>query len=173
MVDVMQGIDSVARTIQERLSAKTAYGEPVSANGVTVVPVARVSFGFGGGGGGGTGNMPGQGNGASAEAEQSMRSGSGGGGGGGGGALVKPLGFIEISDVGARWVPIEPPRTETLLRAITALAVLTPAGGRKGFLARLVLLVAGQAIVGQLMRPQLPPMPESFSMGRRHAEAPV
>ncbi len=173
MPDIMQTIDSVTRSVQERLTARTAYGEPISANGVTVVPVARVSFGFGGGGGGGTGSAPGQGNGATDTAEQSMRSGSGGGGGGGGGALVKPLGFIEISDIGARWVPVEPPRTETLLRALTALAVLTPGGGRRGLIARMVLLVAGQAIVGQLMRPQLPPMPESFSMGRRPAETPA
>jgi uncharacterized spore protein YtfJ len=172
MVDIMQTIDSVTRNVQERLTVKTAYGEPISANGVTIVPVARVSFGFGGGGGGGTGNMPAQGNGASAEAEQSMRSGSGGGGGGGGGAMVKPLGFIEINDIGARWVPIEPARTETLLRAITTLAVLGP-GGKRSLLPRLVLFMAGQALIGQLMRPQLPPMPDSFSMGRQPAEAPV
>jgi uncharacterized spore protein YtfJ len=168
MVDVMQGIDSVARTIQERLSAKTAYGEPVSANGVTVIPVARVSFGFGGGGGAGTGNAPA--NGATEPAEHAAH-GSGSGGGGGGGALVRPIGFIEINDIGARWVAIEPARTETLMSAIMVLALLLPGRGGRGFLAKLVLMLAGQAVVRRLARPELPMMPGDFSMHRQTADA--
>jgi hypothetical protein len=82
---------------------------------------------------------------------------------------VQPLGFIEITDVGARWVAIEPARTEMMLRAITAMAVLAP-GGKRSFLPRLGLMLVGQALIGQLTRPQLPPMPESFSF-RRRAEA--
>jgi uncharacterized spore protein YtfJ len=172
MVDVMQGIDSVARTIQERLSAKTAYGEPISANGVTVVPVARVAFGFGGGGGG-SGTGPAPANGAAEPAEQATRSGSGGGGGGGGGAAVKPLGFIEISDIGARWVPIEPPRTETLMSALTVLAVLLPGRGGRGFVGKLLLLLAGQALIRRLVRPDLPMIPPEFSLRRETADVPV
>lgn len=172
MVDVMQGIDSVARTIQERLSAKTAYGEPISANGVTIVPVARVSFGFGGGGGSGTGTGPGQGNGATDPADASMR-GTGGGGGGGGGASVKPIGFIEINDIGARWVPIEPARTDVMMNAIMVLALLLPGRGGRGFLAKLVLMLAGQAVVRRLARPELPMMPGDLSMPRQTADTPV
>jgi len=84
---------------------------------------------------------------------------------------VQPLGFIEISDAGARWVPLEPPRAEIALRALTTLAVVAPGGGRGGFLRRLLLVIAGQAIVAQVMRPRLPAMPEGFSFGRQTAEA--
>jgi uncharacterized spore protein YtfJ len=157
MADIFETVEQLARGVQERLTARTAYGEPVSANGVTVVPVAKVRFGFGGGGGGGSG----------AQAEQS---GAGGGGGGGGGGLVEPLGFIEISDLGARWVPVEPSRAELVLRALMATAVIAPGGGRGGFFRRLFLLLAGQAAVSQLTRPRLPPLPEELYERRAVAE---
>jgi len=38
MADLFQTLERVANAVQERLTARTAYGEPVSANGVTVVP---------------------------------------------------------------------------------------------------------------------------------------
>src|SRR3972149_5140757 len=98
MADVFETIQQVVGNVQERLSARAIYGEPVTANGITVIPVARVGFGFGGGGGGGSGSDP-------AEAPGAVpRGGAGGGGGGAGAARVEPMGFIEISDAGARWV---------------------------------------------------------------------
>jgi uncharacterized spore protein YtfJ len=51
-----------------------------------VIPVARARFGFGGGGGAGA-RMGDQGS----------------GGGGGGGAIVSPVGYIEVTDGGARF----------------------------------------------------------------------
>jgi uncharacterized spore protein YtfJ len=173
MVDVMQGIDSVAKSIQERLSAKAAYGEPISANGVTVVPVAKVSFGFGGGGGSGTG--PATSNGAAeAMAEHAVRMAGGGGGGGGGGAAVKPVGYIEMTDAGSRWVPIEAPRSDMMMNAVMVLALLLPGRGGRGFLAKLVLMLVGQAMVRRLVRPDMPMLPNDFSFPRReHAEATV
>jgi len=150
MMDIFQSVENVARSFQERLSVRTVYGDPVSANGVTVIPVAQVRFGFGGGGGGGTGSKPTGFNEGMVE-----ESGSGGGGGGGGGGGVEPVGFIEITDIGARWVPLEPSRLEFLLRAVLATAVVAPGGGRGGFFRRMLLMLAGQAIVGALTRPRL------------------
>jgi len=173
MVDVMQGIDSVARSIQERLSAKSAYGEPISANGVTIVPVAKVGFAFGGGGGAGTGVAPTNGASETLTEHSSHGTGSGSGGGGGGGGVVKPLGCIEINDIGARWVAIEPPRTDTMMNAIMVLALLLPGRGGRGFLAKLVLMLGGQALVRRLVRPEVPIMPGSFSMQRDTADLPV
>jgi uncharacterized spore protein YtfJ len=170
MVDVMQGIDSVARSIQERLSAKTAYGEPINANGVTVVPVAKVSFGFGGGGGGGTGNTPT--NGATEPVADHAVHGTGGGGGGGGGAAVKPLGYIEMTDIGTRWVPIERARSDMMMNGVMILALLLPGRGGRGFLAKLVLMLAGQAAIRRLVRPDVPIMPGDFAMRREPVEAP-
>jgi uncharacterized spore protein YtfJ len=151
-------------SIQERLSARAVYGEPVTANGITVIPVASVRFGFGGGGGGGSGSEPAE------TPGEAVKAGTGGGGGGGGGAKVEPMGFIEISDAGARWVPLEPPRAEMALRALTTAVVLIPGGGRRGLIGRLLLALTGQALVGRLFRPQLPPMPGRFRLESGEAE---
>ena len=72
-------------------NVKAVYGEPIAAQGKTVIPVAKIVYGYGGGGGtGGVG-------------ESSAR---GEGGGGGGGARAIPVGFIEVSDQPTRFVPI-------------------------------------------------------------------
>jgi uncharacterized spore protein YtfJ len=173
MVDILETVERLTRGIEDRLTARTAYAEPVEAHGVTVVPVARIGFGFGGGGGGGTGQAPADTNGAMAAAESSMRTGSGGGGGGGGAGIVKPIGFIEITDAGARWVPIEPPRAEFALRVLTTLAVLAPGKGRGGFFRRLAFVALGQAIITAIMQPRLPPIPAGFARGREREEAVV
>jgi uncharacterized spore protein YtfJ len=173
MVDILETVERITRGIEDRLTVRTAYGEPVEAHGVTVVPVAKISFGFGGGGGGGTGQAPSDGNGAVQSMEQAMRTGSGGGGGGGGGGMVQPIGFIEITDAGARWVPVEPPRSEFALRALTTLAVMAPGKGRGGFFRRLLLLTAGQALITAIMQPRLPPIPEGLSFRREQAETPA
>ena len=171
MVDVLETIDRLSRSVQDRLTARTAYGEPIEANGITVVPVAKVAFGFGGGGGGGTGTGSVKRDGAMEAVETAPQNASGGGGGGGGGGAVQPLGFIEISDAGARWVAIERPRAEYALRALTVLAAMAPGRGRGGFFRRLLVLAAGQAIIAAVMQPRLPPMPDHFSFGREPAEA--
>ncbi len=85
-------IRRVVNGIRDTIAVSTVYGDPVEAQGVTVIPVARTYFGFGAGAGIG----------------RESTEGSGGGGGGGGGAVV-PIGFIEITAAGARWVPIVRP----------------------------------------------------------------
>jgi len=167
MTDIFETVEGLAKGFQERLRVETAYGEPITSNGVTVVPVAKVRFGFGGGGGGGTGSKPATfGEGPLGATEES---GVGGGGGGGGGGAVEPIGFIEITSAGARWVPLEPSRGELALRALMATAVIAPGGGRRGFFRRMTLMLVGQAAVGALTRPRLPPL-EGFGPGRPAAE---
>jgi len=71
-------------------NVKAVYGEPIAAQGKTVIPVAKIIYGYGGGAGtGGVGN-----------------SGRGEGGGGGGGARAIPVGVVEVSDQQTRFVPI-------------------------------------------------------------------
>jgi uncharacterized spore protein YtfJ len=82
--------------VRDNFTVRTVYGDPVEAQGVTVIPVAQTYFGFGGGGGGGR---------------------SGGSGGGGGGA-VRPMGFIEVTAKGARWVPITRAWQRIAIRAL-------------------------------------------------------
>ena len=84
-------LQSLKESIVTQATVKAIYGEPISAQGKTVIPVAKIVFGYGGGAGtGGVGD-------SSARGE---------GGGGGGGVRAIPVGVIEISDQPARFVPI-------------------------------------------------------------------
>ena len=70
-------VERLADRLGVTANARTVYGDAVEREGVTVIPVAKVSFGFGGGGG-----------------IQGAREGSGGGGG----LRAEPLGYIEIKN---------------------------------------------------------------------------
>ena len=99
--DLKQSIDrqtegvagSLLARMAERLggvaSVSAVYGTPIERDGVTIIPVARVSWGFGAGSGTGSG-----------------ADGSGGGEGGGGGVRATPAGFIEIREGRAEFQPI-------------------------------------------------------------------
>jgi uncharacterized spore protein YtfJ len=107
----------VERVLDRIAGARLCYGEPVVADGRTVIPVSRVraygGYGFG------------SGNDSVAE--------SGGEGGGGGGHLeATPVGFIELGPEGTRYHEIrDPERAQHLLRA-SAAAVATVAAGLAG-----------------------------------------
>lgn len=84
-------LQSLKEGILSQASVKSIYGEPVSAQGRTVIPVAKVAYGYGGGAGtGGVG----------------QNSARGEGGGGGGAVRAIPVGVIEISNGQTRFVPI-------------------------------------------------------------------
>jgi uncharacterized spore protein YtfJ len=91
-------LQSLKEGILGQASVKTIYGDPVSAHGKTIIPVAKVMYGYGAGAGtGGVGD-------SSARGE---------GGGGGGGVRVVPLGVIEVSEQQTRFVPISDRRKLT------------------------------------------------------------
>jgi uncharacterized spore protein YtfJ len=90
---------------------KTLFGEPVEAQGKTVIPVAQVSYGFGAGSG-------------SRSDDQSS------GGGGGGGLKAAPIGVVEITPQNTRFIPITPGRK--LLGAAAAGLVFGMWMGRRG-----------------------------------------
>ena len=84
-------LQSLKESILSQASVKAIYGEPISAHGKTVIPVAKLIYGLGAGAGtGGVGD-------SSARGE---------GGGGGGGVRAIPVGVIEVSDQQTRFVPI-------------------------------------------------------------------
>jgi len=90
-VSTLAVLQSLKESVLGQASVKALYGEPVSAHGKTVIPVAKIAYGYGAGAGtGGMGD-------ASARGE---------GGGGGGGVRAVPVGVIEISDQPTRFVPI-------------------------------------------------------------------
>jgi uncharacterized spore protein YtfJ len=84
-------LQSLKESILTQANVKAVYGEPIVAQGKTVVPVAKVMYGYGAGAG-------------TAGVRDSKAQGEGGGGGGGARAI--PVGVIEICDQQTRFVPI-------------------------------------------------------------------
>jgi uncharacterized spore protein YtfJ len=91
-------LQSLRESVLSQASVKAIYGEPISAHGKTVVPVAKIMYVYGAGAGtGGVGDSRARGE----------------GGGGGGGVRAIPVGVIEISDQQTRFVPITDRKTLT------------------------------------------------------------
>src|ERR1700721_2587713 len=84
-------LQSLKESILSQANVKAIYGEPIVAQGKTVIPVAKIMYGYGAGAGtGGVGT-------SSARGE---------GGGGGGGARAIPVGVIEVSGQPTRFVRV-------------------------------------------------------------------
>jgi len=98
----------------ERLSVRSAFGEPIQEGDTTLIPVASVACGFGYGSGYGRGpaKKPGQVADTPAEIDSPEATthgegeGEGGGAGAGGGGWVKPQGYIRIRADEVRYEPI-------------------------------------------------------------------
>jgi uncharacterized spore protein YtfJ len=98
--DIQRLLDAF-EDIRKEANVNACFGKPVSVEGRTVIPIARVGYGFG----------MGAGEGPTAELEAEMpekeQMGIGGvGGGGGGGMTSSPLGVVEITAQGTRVEPI-------------------------------------------------------------------
>lgn len=88
-------VERIIEAAGGRAGAQAVFAPPVERGGVTVIPVARVRWGAGGG----RGWSPEQGEGT----------------GGGAGAMADPAGYVEITDQGATFRPIERPLANPLL----------------------------------------------------------
>jgi uncharacterized spore protein YtfJ len=100
-------LEDVFKSIIEHAGAKAVYGEPVSVDGKTVLPVAQIRYGFGSGG---------KGNGQH---------------GGGGGLIAKPFGVVEITQSQTRFIPIRSSRALVIAVSLgVCLGFL--AGSRRG-----------------------------------------
>src|ERR1700744_6387059 len=84
----------ILQSLKESILAanvKATYGEPIAAQGKTIIPVTKIIYGYGGGAGtGGVGDSRARGE----------------GGGGGGGARAIPVGVVEVSEQQTRFIPI-------------------------------------------------------------------
>ncbi len=100
-------LQRLGRTVGDRATVSTVFGEPVERDGVTVIPVAKARFGFGGGGGAGDGDVQGS------------------GAGGGGGAAVRPVGYLELTGGETRFRRITSPSDALVLAAAASLVALT------------------------------------------------
>ncbi|MGH7752198.1 MAG: spore germination protein GerW family protein [Gemmatimonadales bacterium] len=86
-------VESIGRRVGSEANAETVFGEPVTRDGVTVIPVAKVRWALAGGGGTGSddtadGEDYGQGAGAAAA------------------VTAKPLGHIEMGAGGTEFRPV-------------------------------------------------------------------
>jgi len=88
---------SITDQFHDTASVKNVFGDPITAQGKTIIPIAQVKYGFGGGGG--QEGEPSSPENASQASRGRMA------GGGGGGALVKSIGVVEITNAGTRYIP--------------------------------------------------------------------
>jgi uncharacterized spore protein YtfJ len=92
----MEVVSEITKTtlgeIEKVLTTRTVVGEPMTVEGVTIIPLISIGFGFGAGGGAGKG--------------ESKQRGEGSMGGTGGGAWVRPVALVVIDKEGN--VRIEP-----------------------------------------------------------------
>jgi uncharacterized spore protein YtfJ len=104
-------IENIATRLGQSATVKNVYGEPITSNGKTIIPVAQVAFGFGGGYG--HKNLE---NKKQADSESEMEHLHGKkGGGGGGGMVAKAKGVYEVTAKGTRFIPAN--NTRQLLMA--------------------------------------------------------
>jgi len=118
-VPALRAFDRLASHIGGRADARAIFAPPVTKDGITVIPVARVFGGFGFGAGAGAAPAP------ESEGEQLS---AGQGMGGGGGFSASPVGFIEIDRNGARFRRIDTPADNWIDVASAGFDLLRRAG---------------------------------------------
>ena len=94
-------MDTTISKINEMVDSNAIVGEPITtADGVTLIPISRISVGFGSGG------------------TDYGRNTDKFGGGGGAGIKVEPVAFVVVKDGAARLVPVGIPAHSPLDRAL-------------------------------------------------------
>ena len=97
--DVM---DATVSKIRELADANTVIGKPIQTpDGITVIPVSKVSYAFASGG-----------------SDFRVKDKPGFGGGNGAGVKIEPIGFLVVRDGNVRMVSITPPASNTIDRVI-------------------------------------------------------
>ena len=95
--------DTISK-IREMVDVNNVIGQPITVDGVTIIPVSKVSVGFGGGG------------------SDFAKNGSAGelpfGGGVGGGVKVNPICFLIVKDGNVRMMPVAAPASTTADRIV-------------------------------------------------------
>ena len=99
-------LESTIQKIREMVDVNSVVGTPIQTpDGVTIIPVSRVSVGFGGGG-----------------SDFSSKNGDNPfGGGGGGGVKVSPICFLVVKDGKVRMLSIPEPANSTTERIVEML----------------------------------------------------
>ena len=99
-------LDSTIAKIREMVDVNSVVGDPITTpDGVTIIPVSKVSVGFGGGGSDFTTKN-------AANQNQPF------GGGVGGGVKVTPIAFLIVKDGSVRMLPVATPANTTADRLV-------------------------------------------------------
>jgi uncharacterized spore protein YtfJ len=93
-----QYFQSVIDRLQSGANIKTVYGDPIVAEGKTIIPVAKVGYCFGAGIGPGTSSLRKEGE-QHTEGKEST--------GMGGALAARPLGVVEITKEETKFIPID------------------------------------------------------------------
>ncbi|HET7248270.1 MAG TPA: spore germination protein GerW family protein [Gemmatimonadales bacterium] len=101
-------IEGAVDRLRASASVKSVYGDPITVDGKTVIPVAKVAYGFGAGHGSGTHQKK------TANGKTPVE---GEGEGAGGGVAARPVGVVEITGQETKFVQFGAPKK----LAITAL----------------------------------------------------
>ncbi|MBQ6757412.1 MAG: GerW family sporulation protein [Oscillospiraceae bacterium] len=100
-------LETILQNVKALTNSNTAIGEPiVTPDGITMIPVSRISYGFATGG-----------------SDISPKNGSNAnpfGGGGGAGVKINPTAFVVIKDGHVRIMNVEAPAVTTLERLLDA-----------------------------------------------------
>ena len=97
-------LDNTIQKIREMVDVNSVIGEPITTpDGVTIIPVSKVSVGFGGGGSDFVNNKGGE---------------NPFGGGVGGGVKVTPICFLIVKDGNVRMMPVAAPANTTADRIV-------------------------------------------------------
>ena len=97
-------LESTIQKIREMVDVNSVIGEPITTpDGVTIIPVSKVSVGFGGGGTDFANNMGGE---------------NPFGGGVGGGVNVTPICFLIVQNGSVRMMPVAAPASTTADRLV-------------------------------------------------------
>ena len=101
-------LESTITKIREMLDANSVVGQPMVVDGVTIIPISKISVGFGGGGSDYVSKHPNN-------QENPF------GGGVGAGTKVTPVAFLIIKDGNTRMIPVPVPANTTVDRALEML----------------------------------------------------
>jgi sporulation protein YtfJ len=98
-------LDSTIAKIREMVDVNSVIGEPITADGVTIIPVSKVSVGFAGGG-------------SDFTTKNSAGKDTPFGGGAGAGVNVVPIAFLIVKDGNVRMLPVATPANTTADRIV-------------------------------------------------------
>ena len=95
-------MDVTMNKMREMVDVDTIVGSPITTpDGITIIPVSKVSYGFASGG-----------------SDFTVKEKNGFGGGNGAGIKIDPIGFLIVKDGGVRMISVTPPASTTIDRAI-------------------------------------------------------